>query len=113
MTTQSEVETAVRNQLEEMLERDLRPPVNEPSDVNDGFCWYFAECVFDRLGQPKDVHILGGGTMGGNHRWIEHNGVHYDSEAVDGVTEWDELPYWERLPPHTGMEPSEVGHRDT
>lgn len=111
MTTDLEVKKATSDQLDEMLEIDLTPSVECAKDVNKGFCWYFAENVYDRLGQPEDVHILGCGTMSGNHRWIECNGTHYDSEALQGVEEWKNLPFWRRITPHNGLEPKNVGHR--
>ena len=112
MTTQQEVQTAVENQVQELLDKTLNPPVKNPRDVNEGFCWHFAERVYERLGKPDDVRILGTGIMNHNHRWIEHNGYHYDSEAITGVEGWRNIPSWDRIDPHDEVEVTEVGERN-
>ncbi len=38
----------------------------------------------------------------GGHCWIVSNGRHYDSEALDGVTNWTDIPFFKsRIDPLT------------
>lgn len=108
-TTPDAVQMAVREQLQHMMNEDLNPPVESPEDVNKGFCWQFAEGVYERLGCPDDVRIFGAGTMSWNHRWIEHRGTHYDSETVQGVDDWCQLKFWKTR--SVPKDAKEVGHR--
>lgn len=112
MTTTEEVRSAVKSELHSMLEKDLNPPVEKPSDVNTGFCWMFAENVSERLDNPNDIRILRAGLpLGGNHIWVEHDGVHYDAETVTGTSNWRNFLFWDGRSLPESTEPTEVGQR--
>lgn len=99
MPTHSDIRNAVEAERDNMISQDLNPPVNRARDINTGFCLKFAENVTERLENPENVQLLSMGTLSTNHIWIEFDGLHYDSEAVDGVQDWRELPFWDRVSP--------------
>ena len=68
-----------------------------PEDFARGWCRHIATEVYQALGEPDDVRIMRGGTMGGHHLWIKHNGRHFDAERPCGVDEYQELPFVRRL----------------
>lgn len=67
--------------------------------VNSGLCENFAQ---DHAHFIPGSEIIGTDNMAGwgssypGHIWLRGNGRHYDSEALDGVYEWRDLPIFKR-----------------
>jgi hypothetical protein len=78
-----------------------------PYDINNGFCEDFAGNVIARMGGCRDglcettaeIETDGGLTITGlpGHVWIKHDGMHFDAEEPEGVTDWRQLPIFGRL----------------
>lgn len=71
-----------------------------PWDINNGHCDTFANNVIERCGgesdflfemQTENVVVDGPG-----HVWIWYNGLHYDAETLNGVSDWSELSIFKR-----------------
>lgn len=68
-------------------------------DINGGFCTNIAFAVKRQL--EYTTVLL---TMGGDHYWIEYNGIHYDAEVPTGVTDPFDLPFFNRVPVSSVMD---------
>lgn len=67
--------------------------------INNGWCWWFALKLQDRLGPgSKVVHSddFPDGTFPG-HSWVEYKGLHFDAETPEGVSEPRLMQYHRRL----------------
>lgn len=70
-------------------------------DVNSGGCEEFAIAF---MGLFPGCVLVGTenflswdyGAWPGGHVWIQHEGRHYDSEALKGVDHWRDLPFFKR-----------------
>jgi hypothetical protein len=61
-----------------------------PKEINEGFCDAFSEAISE---------IYGGVIEGSDdvaHSYVQLNGKYYDAEALNGVNEPEELPYFKR-----------------
>lgn len=94
----SEVSAIFETVVEELLSKELTPPVNSRSDINDGYCGVAAAEVYERLGKPDGMKLCRAGTQSDFHYWIEYDGEFYDAERTEGVSDWQELPFWKRHP---------------
>lgn len=93
-----EVIQALREVRETLLSNPVSPRVETPADINRRYCRYVAETVVDRVGDDHDVQILEDGGRGFVHTWIRHDGRHYDAECIEGVTDYRNLPFFQRHP---------------
>lgn len=73
-----------------------------PKDINSGLCEDFALIVVKKMGGYKEnlyelctEDFVDFGELSG-HVWIYYNGKHYDSECVNGVKNWKDLPFFKR-----------------
>lgn len=71
------------------------------ADINTGGCDIFAIQFMDKFPTcivvgTDDFISWDHGAWPGGHVWIQHEGRHYDSEALDGVDHWRELPFFKR-----------------
>lgn len=89
------IETAVRTSVEDGI---------PPREINDGGCADFADCVWNALGRPRVLEIVGdgdpeylSGRRGYTHTWLRLHGRHYDAEAPCGVDDHRALPHFQRL----------------
>jgi len=96
----SNVSAKFETVVAELLEKD--ESINSVADVNDGYCSIVASEVYERLGEPDDVRLCV--DVNKEHYWLECNGLFYDAERPDGVSEWRELPYWKRHPEPSDFE---------
>lgn len=73
-----------------------------PEQINHGLCDQFMQAVIEAYPIPEEIttedlevpeevydHLPG-------HYWILCGGKHYDSECLDGVEDWKELPIFKR-----------------
>lgn len=82
----------------DLLSKDLTPPVNSRADINEGYCGVVAAEVYERLGEPEGMKLCKAGTQSDFHYWIEFEGDFYDAERPEGVSDWQDLPFWKRHP---------------
>jgi len=74
----------------------------EMANINNGSCENFAMAMENFI---ADGEIVGtdnfvepfGKDWPGGHIWIFDGERHYDSEALEGVLEWRDLPFFKRL----------------
>lgn len=92
----AELQRALRDVRETLLSNPVTPRVDDPADINRHHCRYVAETVADRL--DDDVDVLEDGGRGFAHTWIAYEGRHYDAECVHGVSDYRDLPFFERHP---------------
>lgn len=70
-------------------------------DVNNGECENFAMDFLhlfpngDIVGTDNFVELFGKDWPGG-HIWIMSDDKHYDSETLEGVSNWRDLPFFTR-----------------
>lgn len=88
----------LREVREELLSNPVSPRVANPEDINIHYCRYVAETVAERSGDEYDIQILEDGGKGFAHVWIAWDGRHYDAECIEGVTDYTELPFFQRHP---------------
>ena len=71
-----------------------------PQEINCGLCADFATEVWEKLGRPDDLRFenVYDDKCGCGHTWLSYMGVHYDAEAVDGVADPRQLPFFIRDP---------------
>jgi hypothetical protein len=81
---------------EELIEEDIKPPVNNKKDINDGFCMHIAEEVANSV-DADGIRLMQSGGMGYSHTWIERYGLHFDAESPNGVYDYRELKMWDRF----------------
>lgn len=77
-----------------------------PSDINDGWCSWFADRVLAEIGWPPDVQAAGCPDFGydpihprwGQHVWVwcQSSNTHHDAEMTGGTKDWKELPIFRR-----------------
>lgn len=105
MTSVSEVESVFEEVVGDVIASDGNS-VSSRSEVNDGFCSIVAAEVYERLGEPEEMQLCveSGGGAGGEHYWIEYEGLFYDAERPEGVEDWRDLPYWKRHETPSGFE---------
>ena len=69
-----------------------------PSEISHGHCWEWAKAVKDNFSDAliKDVDLwnLRGQPDLPYHVWIEYKGKAYDSETINGVNSFKDLPYF-------------------
>lgn len=94
----TELERALREVRDELLEQPVSPRVESPRDINAHHCRYVAETVARAVGEDGDVEVLADGGRGYAHTWLYHDGRHYDAECVEGVADHRELPFFRRHP---------------
>ena len=92
-------------------EQDLTEPTWEeftPEICNDGFCDIFAEKFREEYpgAEMWSTYWSSGMTMG--HVWIKYKGKYYDAEAPNGVDDWRELPYIQKIFKTRGRYPDDV-----
>lgn len=105
-----ELQQALREVRDTLLDEPVSPRVETPVDINLHYCRYVAESVTDRLGNGQDIEILEDGGRGYMHTWLHHDGSHYDAECVEGVTDYRDLPFFQRHPEAAiNIEPVTVG----
>lgn len=95
---QGELQKALQDVRHTLLSNPVSPRVNTPDDINRHYCHYVAQTVTNRLDDDIDVKILQDGGRGYVHTWIYHDGSHYDAECVEGVTDYRNLPFFQRHP---------------
>lgn len=95
---EDELQRALREVRETLLDEPVSPRVEEPADINLHYCRFVAETVAERLGHRDDVEILEDGGRGFVHNWLAHDGRHYDAECPEGVADYRHLPFFERHP---------------
>lgn len=93
-----EIERALREVRNVLLSEPVSPRVEVPADINLHYCRFVAETVAERVGDDVDVEILEDGGRGFVHVWVAHDGRHYDAERVEGVTDYRDLPFFQRHP---------------
>jgi hypothetical protein len=94
--TRDEFVAALEAVTEALLAREQSPPVETRIDINNGYQRYFAEAVYDRLGEPENVEVLQLPVgMGEQHICLEYEGLYFDAEAPDGVDEPTKLPIFD------------------
>lgn len=64
-----------------------------PSAINNGYCKIYAQRVTRRLNNPPDLTISNDDIT---HTWLEHDGLCYDVECIDGVEHPSMLPVYNR-----------------
>ena len=65
-----------------------------PLIINSGRCFQWATIVFDLVEGSK---IWGHNVDGFGHSFIEHEGRFYDAESPEGVKDWQDLPFFQRV----------------
>lgn len=93
-----ELERILQEVRDKLLSNPVSPRVEDPADINLHYCRYVAETVVEKLDSDFDVEILVDGGRGFSHTWIAHGGRHYDAECVEGVTDYQNLPFFQRHP---------------
>lgn len=77
--------------------RDMGIP--DYQTVNSGMCEEFAQYFkqFVPNGEMYGAEEFDGpDTELAGHLWIYDGALHYDSECLDGVADWKDLPYYKR-----------------
>lgn len=93
-----ELQKALHDVRDTLLSNPVSPRVETPADINRHYCHYVAQTVTERLGDDTGVEILEDGGRGYVHTWIHYDGSHYDAECVEGVTDYRDLPFFQRHP---------------
>lgn len=108
-----------RDELRWCLMEWIRDPLTDAKDayeINCGECEDFALYVVEHLvdegytrafvcDSNDHVERQGEGDPGYWHCWVHLDGLHYDSEATDGVTDWQDLPFFKRWAPQRAHPP--------
>lgn len=93
-----DLQSVLREVRDTLLSEPVSPRVDSAADINTHYCRYVAETVAERLGADVDVRILEDGANGYAHVWLARDGRHYDAECIEGVTEYSNLPFFQRHP---------------
>ena len=93
-----EIERTLREVRDLLLSEPVSPRVEVPADINLHYCRFVAETVAERVDDAIDLEILEDGGRGFVHVWVAHDGRHYDAERVEGVTDYRDLPFFQRHP---------------
>ena len=64
-------------------------------DINSGNCYDIAEQVMDNV-ENDNIKVITVGDR--DHAWIKYDNKHYDAEAPTGVSNYKDLPFFERTP---------------
>jgi hypothetical protein len=72
----------------------LRYVLDDSKQINQGYCFEWAEDVFDNLEGSK---ICGHNVKGKGHTYIEYEDKYYDADCYDGVFVWWELPFFKQF----------------
>ncbi|MHC4213920.1 MAG: hypothetical protein ACYSWP_11160 [Planctomycetota bacterium] len=64
--------------------------IDEPADINRGWCYYWAYIVYKFFGGI----LITVKEHGGGHAFVEIDGLYYDSETPNGVDCWSSLPFF-------------------
>ena len=66
-----------------------------PYEINTGNCDGFADLLLAKAEElGLDVKLIVNDSIG--HVWVKYRGKHYDAETSIGVTNWKELPAFNR-----------------
>jgi len=92
-------------------EQDLTTPDWEeftPEMCNNGFCDLFAYKFREEYPGAEiwNTYWSVGMTMG--HVWVKYQGKYYDAEVPNGVEDWKDLPYIQRVFKARGKYPDDV-----
>lgn len=87
-----------KKQLEDWM---AKHKIATPYDVNSGMCTDFASYLHELfpesfLRYTEDYIPDTSPDHPGGHCWIYLDGKHYDSESLQGVDEWFDLPIMKR-----------------
>ncbi len=93
-----ELERTLREVRGVLLSEPVSPRVELPADINRHYCRFVAETVAERVDDELDIEVLEDGGRGFVHVWVAHDGRHYDAERVEGVTDYRDLPFFQRHP---------------
>lgn len=82
------------------------PAAKLPEKINSGWCGWFAEELRQRLIEAKHHSAHTAETadfartksVWHSHAWVTCEGKHYDAEALEGVDDWQDLPFFRRRP---------------
>ncbi|TLX16747.1 hypothetical protein [Rhizobium sp. MHM7A] len=89
-----------REQVADMIRAKIDAFGEDAWFINNGWCWVFANGLAEKLGPDAKVvnscHHYRDGTFPG-HSWVEYNGLHFDAETPDGVSEPRQMQYHRRL----------------
>jgi hypothetical protein len=70
-----------------------------PREINAGLCDEWAQRAIEKLGKHAHMHVTPTAykyIWAGGHYWIKYQGKHYDAEALQGVNDWKDLPFFKR-----------------
>jgi len=93
MTSLTQLQTVLREVRDEFLEGPELPITSR--QINNGWCADFATIVWERMGSPLDLHFYSDEDLGGaeyTHTFLELNGLYFDSQCIEGVDDWTQLP---------------------
>lgn len=84
----------------------------DAASVNAGMCEEFAEALSAQLPGSEVVYTenyvdWGSAAYPGGHAWVCYEGRFYDSECLEGVSDWRSLPFFLRKasPDHDDVSP--------
>jgi hypothetical protein len=89
-----------RQQVGVIVRREIETFGEDAWFINNGWCSGFASTIAKQLGPDAIVvNSLTRYTVGTfpGHWWVEYDGLHYDAETPDGVTEPRDMQYHRRL----------------
>lgn len=93
-----ELRRALREVRYKLLSNPVSPRVEELADINLHYCRYVAETVDNQVSDKLDIEIIEDGGQGFVHTWLRYDGRHYDAECIDGVDDYQNLPFFQRHP---------------
>ncbi len=93
--------------ISSIIDSEIGKTGMEPEDINDGWCFFFADNVVERLGgksqetfaycpSENDIPSQTFDPTAPTHCVIWHKGRVYDSECPHGEDRWQDLPYFKR-----------------
>lgn len=95
------IATATEDLAREYLRSDIRPPIYERQNINEGFCNAVATEVLKRAGEAghptERLEVMSHNSMSTIHYWLRYEDQegrfwHFDAEAPWGVRDWRDLP---------------------
>lgn len=90
--TENEITSSISEVSNELLEDGA---VDSVEEINDGYCLYVAETVATEV--EGDIDMLEHGTQGEfSHHFVEYDGQYFDAEEPEGVSDWQDLPFFDR-----------------
>lgn len=98
------------SQVGEVIERQVALTGMEPREINDGWCYFFADKLVDALGgqthetfavdTTNEIELEAVGQTydptAPRHCFVVHKDRVYDSETPEGRERWQDLPYFQR-----------------